>query len=188
MKTEVSGVTFEVSFLTVALMSIVLISDTSHKVLFCFLCAIIHESGHLFSMLLFSIKPRSVKLRMFDIVIDADCDKSLFADLIITLSGPLFNFLSAFVFYFVNETMCIVSVLLGVFNLLPLESFDGGHALYLLLCRKLSVHTSLLIIRVLTFIFLVPILALGVLVLFYSKYNYSLLLIALYLLAVLFLK
>ncbi len=188
MKAEIFGVEIEVSFFTVALMSVVLILDTSNKVLFCFVCALIHESGHLFSMLMFSIKPKSIKLRAFDIVIDADVDKSFIVDLIVTLSGPLFNFLSAFVFYFINETMCIASVLLGVFNLLPLESFDGGHALSLLLCRKLSFRTVLLILKVLTFIFLVPMFLLGVLVLFYSKYNYSLLLISLYLLAVVFLK
>lgn len=188
MKTEISGITVEASFLTVAFMSIVLILDTSNKVLFCFLCALIHESGHLLSMLMFSIKPNSIKLRAFDIVIDADCDRDFLSDLIITLSGPLFNFLSAFVFYFTNETLCIVSLMLGVFNLLPLESFDGGHALSLLLYRKFSLRTVQLIIKVLTFVFLLPMFLLGVLVLFYSKYNYSLLLIAIYLLAVLFLK
>ncbi|MBQ2971372.1 MAG: hypothetical protein IJE16_02350 [Ruminococcus sp.] len=188
MKSELSGVKFEVSFLTVALMSIVIIIDTSNKVLLCFLCALIHEGGHLLSMFIFSVKPRGIKLRLFDIVIDADSGKSFFADLVITLSGPLLNLLFAFVFYYIDYTMFVMNLLLGVFNLLPLESFDGGHALYLLLCRKFSVFTSLLIIRVLTFVLLVPMFILGVLVLFSSKYNYSLLLIALYLLAILFLK
>lgn len=188
MKSKIFGVTFEASFLTVALMSIVLILDVSGKVFMCFLCALLHECGHLLAMTAFSVKPKAIKLRLFDIVIDADIGKSYFADFIITISGPLFNFLTAFLFYFVSYPMFVISVFIGLFNLLPIESFDGGHALSLLLSKKLAVLAVRRVLKILTFIFLVPLFLIGVLVLFYSKYNYSLLLISLYLLAILFLK
>lgn len=188
MKSKVFGVTLEASFLTVALMSIVVILDTSGKVLMCFLCALIHECGHLLAMAFFSIKPKEIKLRLFDIVIVANTDKSFIADFTITLCGPLMNFLTAFLFYFLSYPMFVISVFIGLFNLLPIESFDGGHALSLLLLKKLDVLSVRRVIKVLTFILLVPLFFIGVLILFYSKYNYSLLLISLYLFAILFLK
>lgn len=188
MKVRLFGVSIEASFLTVALMSVVIILDTSSKIFMCFICAIIHECGHLFAMAMFSIKPESIKLRVFDIVIDAKTDKSSLSDLIITLSGPLVNLTTAVLFYYVSYPMFIISVFMGVFNLLPIESFDGGHALAVLLSKKLSVVAVRSIIKIFTFLLLVPIFIAGVLVLFYSKYNYSLLFISLYLLAILFLK
>ncbi len=188
MKAKLFGVTFEASFLTVALMSAVLILDVSGKVFMCFLCAIIHECGHLFAMSLFLIKPKSVTLRLFDIVIDADIDKSFLADLVITLSGPILNFLTAIPFYFISYPMFVISVFIGAFNLLPLETFDGGHALKLMLSKKLNAVAVRRVLKILTFILLLPLFFVGILVLFYSKYNYSLLLISLYLLAILFIK
>lgn len=188
MKAKFLGISFEASFLTVALMSIVLILDKSGKVFLCFLCAMIHECGHLLAMMLFSVKPKSVALRLFDIVIDADTDKSFLADLVITLSGPILNFLTAILFFFISYPMFVISVFIGAFNLLPLETFDGGHALTLILSKKLCVVAVRRILRTLTFILLLPLFFIGILVLFYSKYNYSLLLISLYLLAILFTK
>ncbi len=169
-------------------MSAVLVLDVSGKVFMCFLCAVIHECGHLFAMSLFSIKPQSVTLRLFDIVIDADIDKSFLADLVITLSGPILNFLTAILFYFISYPMFVISVFIGAFNLLPLETFDGGHALKLMLSKKLSYVAVRRVLKTLTFILLLPLFFVGILVLFYSKYNYSLLLISLYLLAILFIK
>lgn len=189
MKFKLCGVLYEASFLTVAVMSAVIILDTSGRVMKCFLCAIIHECGHLLAMKCFSIKPESIKLSLFDVAINADTQRDFLSDLIITLSGPLMNFLTAIVFYFCSQqTLFIASIVIGTFNLLPVETFDGGHALLLLLTKKLSLSKAHTVLRALTFALLLPIFALGILVLFYSKYNYSLLLIALYLLAVLFLK
>ncbi len=188
MRAKLFGIYFETSFLCVAIMSAVLILDESNRVLFCFVSALIHECGHLFAMYCFSIKPDRIKLRLFDIVINADTDKSLMADFLITVSGPLFNFIAAFFFYFFSKTLFVINLVLGVFNLLPIDTFDGGHALSLLLCVKFSYKTVRGTIKALTFVLLVPIFIFGVLLLFYSKYNYSLLLIALYMVAVLFLK
>ena len=182
------GVRFELSFIAVAAMSLVLILDTTGKVVACFISAFIHECGHLLAMYCFKVKPQCVSLRVFDVAIVASGDRPLVADLFITLAGPVINFLSAFVFYYFSPMLFVSSVVIGLFNLLPIETFDGGHALQILLSRRFEPKVCIYILKILTLLLLIPCLTFGILMLFYSKYNYSLLLISLYLLAVLFLK
>lgn len=188
MKFKVFSTLVDIPFLVVSVMSAVLIVDKSGNFALCFMCALIHECGHLFAMFCFKERPQCIRLRLFDFVIVSNTDREVATDMIITLSGPVFNLLSAFFFYFVSRRFSVFNLVFGVFNLLPLLTFDGGHALMLFLYKKFRVKTTETIIKVLTFIFLIPAFCIGVLVLFYSKYNYSLLLISLYLLAVLFLK
>lgn len=188
MKFKVSSTTFEASFIAVALMSMVLVIDVTGNVAMCFLCAILHECGHIIAMRCFGIVPKSVKLRLFDVVINADSNKAFVPDLVITLCGPFANIVLAFLFYFVCKPLAFVNLYIALFNLLPIETFDGGRALSLILSRKFSPKTVRTVLKALTFVLLVPIFLLGIFVLLYSKYNYSLLLISLYLLAILFLK
>ena len=188
MRFRLFSVDFYFPFLVVALMSTVMILDTTFKVCACLVSAIIHETGHLIAMCLFSIKPKSITLKAFDIVIDADISNSFWSDLTVTLSGPLFNLLFSLAFFPVSKLLSLANICIGIFNLLPIQTFDGGHALTLLLCSRFSAHTSEKIIKVITFLFLVPFFFVGIMVLFYSKYNNSLLLISLYLVAILFTK
>lgn len=188
MKFKVFSTTIEASFLSVALMSLVLVLDKTGNIAMCFLCAVLHECGHIIAMRCFGIVPKSIKLRLFDIVINADSDKAFVSDLVITLCGPFVNILLAVVFFFINKQLAFVNLYIALFNLLPVETFDGGRALSLILSRKFSPKTVRTVLKALTFILLVPIFLLGIFVLLYSKYNYSLLLISLYLLAILFIK
>ncbi len=188
MKFKILGIPIELPFLSVALISSVMLLDESLKASLCFLSAFIHECGHLFFMLCYGIKPDFIRLGVFDVVIKAKPDKTFLSELFITLGGPFFNMIFALIFYRISADFSLANIIIGLFNLLPVESFDGGRAITLLLNRKLSFKTTNIILKVLTFIILIPIFILGVLVLSYSKYNYSLLLISLYLLAILFLK
>ena len=69
----------------------------------------------------------------------------------------------------------------GVFNALPVSNLDGGQALYLLLTLKFSDTTANKVIDILTIILIFPTAILGFILLFNSKYNFSLLLISIYL-------
>lgn len=188
MKFKLFSVRIELPFLVVAVMTSVLLIDKSGKFAMCFLSALIHECGHLFSMHCFRTKPTLIKLRFFDIVINAQSHKNTTCELLITLSGPAFNLIFACLFFSFSKPLFLINIFCGIFNLLPIESFDGGHALELMLSKRLSAQTVNRIIKALTFVFLLPILFVGISVLLYSRYNYSLLLISLYLVAVLFLK
>lgn len=188
MKFNAFGVCFEFSFIAVALLSLVLLLDKSGKVAMCIMSAFIHECGHITALMINRVKIKSIRLRTFDILIDASKRESFLCDFTVTLFGPVFNLIFALIFFKVYYPFFVSNVVLAVFNLLPLETFDGGHALKLILNRFFSYKTVNTVLLVLSLLLLIPMLLLGILVLFYSKYNYSLLLIALYLLAILFIK
>ena len=165
------GVNVELLFLSVAAISFILILDKSGKALACIMSALIHEFGHIFSMLLFKNKPKGIRFRVFDILIEANESKSFIEDLVVTLSGPMFNFIFAMLSCNFSKNMAVASFVLGVFNLLPVDTFDGGHAMKITLSRNFSDNTTSTIMKTLTFLILIPIFLLGLLVLFYSKYN-----------------
>jgi stage IV sporulation protein FB len=77
---------------------------------------------------------------------------------------------------------------LGVFNLLPVMSLDGGHLLAIILDKRFSPRTVAITLKVTTFVFLLPLMTAGLYVLLNSGYNYSLLIISIYLIVLLFLK
>lgn len=188
MKCRLFNIDFYVSYLLVAVISIAVIMDTTYKISACFFSVFIHECGHLLSMRFLSIKPKSISLRLFEFAINADTHTYDLPDAVITLSGPLFNLLFALVFYPFSNALCVSNLAIGLFNLLPLDTFDGGHALLILLTKRFTFDMSQKIIKVLSFVLLLPLFFVSIVVLIYSKYNYSLLLICLYLLTILFVK
>lgn len=188
MKFKIFGIEFEFQYVAVLILTVALLFDKSHKVSFCLLGAVIHELGHIVAMLCFSIKPRAIRFRIFDVAIEENTEKTSHADFFITLAGPIFNLIFAGLFCYINKDFCLCNIALCVFNLLPVDTFDGGHALFLLLTKRLSINTTYLILKIFTLVILIPLFVFGIIVLCYSKYNYSLLIISLYLLAILFIK
>lgn len=188
----------ELSFPLVALMTAVIIFDTSMSVIICFAGVIAHETGHLLALRHFGSYPQKIKLTLFDIaIIDRKkINRSDKAELIITLAGVTVNFILAIISYFlltVTKNPCIeiffnTNLTLGFFNILPVDSLDGGQALFILLSKKFSPFTSIKILDIISFIILIPVAVMGFLVLLQSKYNFTLLLTALYLIAIILLK
>lgn len=169
-------------------MSAVLIFDTSGKIVSCFLAAVVHELGHLLCMLYFGFKPQYIKLTLFDVSIVSNEDKSFSQSLLISIFGIAFNFFFGIIFLPINLTFSLSNFAIGLFNALPVKSLDGGAVLSLIFRRKLSYKATERILFFLTLLFSVSLVLLGTLVLFYSRYNYSLLVIGLYLFSVLFVK
>ena len=188
----------ELSFPLVALMTAVIIFDTSMSAIICFAGVIAHETGHLLALRHFGSYPQKIKLTLFDIaIIDRKkINRSDKAELIITLAGVTVNFILAIISYFlltVTKNPCIeiffnTNLTLGFFNILPVDSLDGGQALFILLSKKFSPFTSIKILDIISFIILIPVAVMGFLVLLQSKYNFTLLLTALYLIAIILLK
>ena len=80
------------------------------------------------------------------------------------------------------------NALLAGFNILPVEPLDGGQALLSLLSLCLPREQAYRTVQMISFVVLVPIAALGFLVLFQSHWNATLLLAAVYLLFLLLMK
>lgn len=188
MKLHIAKIDVFIGYEVAAAMTAVLLLDRENRVICCFLAALLHECGHVVMMLCCGVRVRGVKLRLFDVLIEADEPPTVRADVWITLAGPAANFLFALSLCPFSLTLGLPHLALGAFNLLPVMSLDGGHLLDILLSRRFSPRVCGRILKLTTFIFILPLMTAGIYILLKSGYNYSLLLIALYLTAVLLLK
>lgn len=189
---------FELSFPLVAVMTAVIIFDTAMSVIICFIAVIIHESGHLATLKHYNSFPEKIKLTLFDIAIidKKKYSRSTKQELVVVLAGVAMNFISAVIFYILYilsdmmffKNLFLSSLTLGFFNLLPVDTLDGGQALFLILSSKLTLQRAELILNIVSFVILIPVACIGFLVLLQSKYNFTLLLTALYLIAIILLK
>ena len=176
-----------VSYPAAAALTAVLLLDREGRITCCLLAAALHELGHLVMLRCFRVRVRGIDLRLFDVCIEADRPDTLRGDVCVTLGGPVMNLLLAALFSPVDLTFCCANLALGVFNLLPVMSLDGGRLLWLLL-RRLSEDAAGRVMKSVTFLIALPLMTAGIFVLLRSGYNYSLLIVSLYLMAVLFLK
>ena len=172
------------------MLTLALITNSFTNYLQCIISVIFHESGHLISMILCKFKVSGVELRLFEIKIleNNRLLNNLYCDIFVTLMGPCINILLFFIFIHFWKSFAYINLFLGVFNLLPCNNLDGGQLIYLLLCKKLPQKSIEIIIDIMTVITFLPVFIIGLLVLFQSKNNFSLLFISLYLILSLFLR
>lgn len=163
----------------------------------CAVAVTLHEAGHIVPMCIFGYKPEKIKINTFEISIydKKRMEKSFFQNIIIIISGPFANFicfiLSYLLYLFCSKSFmpfALANISVCLFNVMPVMSLDGGQLLYLLLAKKLGDNYAEKIVNIITFIFIFPLAALGFLLLFNSKYNFSLLFVCLYLVLSLVLK
>lgn len=198
MRIKLFNTTISFSYAVIAVMTCVLLFDTNGGIILCFLSSLIHEAGHTAAMLMLKSPPQKIRLCMFGIEI-CDCKRSMRMkkhDLIITLAGVTVNFLVALLVFLINISVgsktlfdfFAINLTIGFFNLMPVATLDGGQALFIILTNKIKADKASHIIDVLTFILIFPTAVLGFIVLLKSKYNFSLLLISLYLIFALVFK
>lgn len=188
MSFRIGKTAFFLGYEVAAAITAVLILDRENRVICCIAAAVLHELGHILTMRLFHLRVRAVSVRIFDVLIEAERPTTFCSDLCITLGGAAMNLLCALLFAAFHRDLFYANLAIGLFNLLPVMSLDGGRVFYLFLSRRFLPKTCAVILRFTTFIFLIPLLTAGLLLLFRSGYNYSLLAISLYLLAVFIFK
>ncbi len=95
------------------------------------LCSLIHEIGHLLTMLLLRISPTEITVGFFNFNIQYNKLKTKYRDdILISVSGIIFNLITAFIaFRLCFETVFYVSVALAIVNALPINGIDGGNIL-----------------------------------------------------------
>ena len=141
-------------------------------------------------MCIFGYAPEKIKISLFEISISdrKRQERSFIQNFLIIFFGPFSNFICFILFYllyligndfFLYPAAANLSV--GLFNVLPVMSLDGGHLLYLVLCKFFSESISQRVVNVITFIIIFPLAFFGFVLLFNSKYNFSLLIVCIYL-------
>ena len=187
----------EISYPLAAVMTAVLLVDRSMNVWCCFLAAVLHEGGHLWVLYRCHTPPRQIRLSLFDIaIVDRQQYRHSFSQaLTIAAAGITVNFVSALLcwgFWRLTGwswlmTLMTAHLTLGVFNALPVSALDGGQIVLLLLSRFWPPDTAERMLTVCSVLVLLPTACLGFLLLLNTRYNFTLLLAALYLIALLFL-
>jgi stage IV sporulation protein FB len=158
----------------------------------------IHELGHILFIFWNSksknnIKEVNIKLFGIDIIQSneiLDCK----TEILTNLSGPLANFLFSVLCLVLNihfesnvlEIFCYESLAIGLMNLLPIASFDGGEILFILLKRHCCLNVAEKIAFLVSVTLLFPLATLGFLLLLQSRFNFSLLFLSFYLILLIF--
>jgi Zn-dependent protease len=112
--------------------------------------AIIHEAGHLTAMFFCDIPVRSVTLYGAGISIDTKHSRDFLpctTDLFILFAGAAVNFtVCAYcAIFFENAAVKLfgaINLVIGLFNLLPLSSFDGGRIISALIRASCSLEKA----------------------------------------------
>lgn len=195
---SIFGIKIEISFLFICLISSFVIIESSNLLVWGLSSALLHELGHILVMILVGHKPSKITFNVFDIDIKDNSrnNRDYKEDIFILLGGPTANFLIVAVLWVLyvnckNEDILILiteNLFLGIFNIMPIESLDGGQILYIYLSNKLQQDKALMVLELISFLVLLPLAALGFYILLVSKYNYSLLLLSCYLMGIILIK
>ena len=189
MRLRIKGFDINIRFSAILLASFIVISNYMTGYLLCFISVIIHELGHLATMRAFGLCIEGISVSAFDIrIIGRRSLVPVVADVVISLSGPVTNLLVFGIFLFINPDFAYINLFIGLFNILPASSLDGGQALYLILLSLTDANRASVVIDVITVIISVPLFAAGIYVLLQTRYNFSLLFIGLYLFAGVFIR
>lgn len=185
------GCTIELSFLFVAATACSVLLDHTGCILSTLLASFLHECGHLVAMIVLGGLPEQITFGIFNIdIIDVHrTERGYKQDIAILLAGPAVNLTMFAVLFTISGLMPGVDFLfaasahliIGLFNLLPVESLDGGQVLYSFLCERVSPEKAGRVVQIVSFFILLPVAVIGFLVLLRSKYNFSLLLASCYL-------
>lgn len=185
-------------YITAAFICGLVVLGADSRYLIALVCTALHECGHVFAMLYFGSESIDININLFNIEITdkARLKRPYKQDIAIIAVGPAVNFFTAVLFYLlflfcqsdVVYAFFAISLVLGIFNLLPMESTDGGQLLKIFLTKKLEPSAVNIIMTVVTLVILIPIAVLGFYITLNSRYNYTLLFAAMYMCALIIMK
>lgn len=194
----ISGVRVKIDFLFAALVTILLCFNTGDEVRLGIFFSVLHEAGHLTAIIICKEKPETVRFGLFGMTIvrQNDISQDYKKEIITALAGPFTNFFLSAVLYFVylrlpNELIMksvFVNILMGTFNIMPVFSLDGGRALESVLKMNLDASKSDAVLKAVSFAVLIFMMGIGFYILIESGYNFTFLLITVYLAVMLFIK
>lgn len=181
----IAGCRVQLSCLFFAVAAMLLITDGSGMAVMGLAASLLHETGHLVAMPLLGCTPTLVCLDVFGMRVEYPQGLRIGyrRAAAISLAGPAVNLLMAGLFFgpFSHAAAGWVHLLLGTFHLLPIDSLDGGQALRSLLLCRIPPEKAAGVLMVTSAICLFAVAVLGAAVFWVGGYNFTLLLLAVYL-------
>ena len=198
MRFSVRGVSVKIDFLFAACVTFLMSFNINDEIRYAILFSLLHEAGHLLAIVLCGEKPDTVRFGIFGMTIirKNDITQDYKKEFITAVSGHRMNFFLLFVFVLLYAfdskdiflEMAAINLIIGLFNIMPVFSLDGGRALESLLLERLPSDKSEKIITAVSVVFLVPMNFFGFYILIKSGYNFTFLAISIYLSVMLFIK
>lgn len=135
MNFKIKGVEFSFRFGFFASAAVFSLLGTGNLGIAVICSCIIHECGHIFAAILCNVKLSAIVFRTGGIRMEKQGGISSFSkDIFILFAGPCFNLLAAFFYYrYGCFSAFSVNLILGLFNLLPFGSLDGGGVVFAVL-------------------------------------------------------
>lgn len=147
-----------------------------------FALLILHEAGHLLALCCFHIAPERIQLSGLGMqIVLGPVPLSHMKSAMISLAGPIVNLLIAVICLFFGLNMTgMLSLIFGLFHILPIEPLDGGNALKSLLSRRFGIAKAGRISLVISLLLLFPMAVTGFYVLIQTRYNFTLLALSIF--------
>ncbi len=189
MKFKLLGSEIYISFLFVAVISLMLATDKTGLALPTLFAVSLHEMGHLLAMWIVGTPPKSIRLIPASVQITRSISSRYKNDIIVALSGPLVNFalfLTLYINYLIfgNEGILyysLINLIVGLFNLLPVTGLDGGTVLFSVIAKKRDINKAMLTLRIISLCLGAVCLFLAITLTLRGKLNVSVYIISVYL-------
>lgn len=160
MKFKLFNIHFHISYYFASILALIISNDQFIISIFFLLTIIIHELGHLICIYVFKITPSDILFQAYGIQIKLDSiySMSYSKELVILLGGSGLNFIVSAILFYLHKPQLLFFIIsnisIGVFNLLPIHSLDGGRIIYIILtlftpeniAHKISFCVSLIFI------------------------------------------
>ncbi len=157
------------------------------------LSALAHEIGHSLCAERYGYRLNKIMLMPFGAVAKGNIDGLKLKDeIFIALAGPIVNFCIVIFFvaiwwifpevYAFTDTVVFANLSLGLINLIPAKSLDGGRVLFALISLKAGDKKANLVVKILAVVFSIIFLGVFVFSILINKINFSALTFGLFIL------
>ena len=147
-----------------------------------FICAILHEIMHLLVCIILKEKVRGVKIAPYGVCLQCEFIKNPLHLILVSISGPVFNLILYLLFKNRLYLFSYANLSIFIINMFPFLPLDGGAVLKALFTLKFGYVKSYKFMINVSRVFSIITIFFGIILVFITKYNISLLIIGLFLL------
>lgn len=184
------GITFGVSVGFMSLITFMLYVDKTGLMLPTAIATFLHEWGHILILLAFRCKIEKISFRLGSVAVQGCYSLSTLKEALMLLAGPVANLLFFGVCYFALATTNnliwlnygLVSLVIAIINLLPIQGLDGGNLLLIFISQFLDLKNTDLVLKGVSFLACAVIILFGLYIFIFQRKNPSVIIFGIYLL------